>query len=162
LAVISGVAASLGGDLFKTVSTDTILGIEIEYKGASVTVNGLADTGNLLTDPITAKPVIVVDTGSVISLIGEECAVAASRGDVSSAVWEKGDHRIRIIPISTASGSAVLCAFVPDKITLTLKDKNGKSREWKPDALFAPSYLNFDVKKKTVGCAALVPSSLIT
>lgn len=162
LAVISGVAASLGGDLFKTVSSDTVLGIKIEYKGASVLINGMADTGNLLTDPITAKPVIVVDTDSVIALVGEECAVAAARGDISSSVWEGGDHRIRIIPISTAAGSAVLCAFVPDGITLTLKGKNGKEREWRPDALFAPSYLNFDIKKKTVGCAALVPSSLIT
>lgn len=162
LAVISGVAASIGGDFFKTVSCDTILSIKIDYKGESVTLNGMTDTGNLLTDPISAKPVIVVDANYISLLVGERCAAAAAHGDISNSAWEKGEHLIRIIPISTASGSSVLCAFVPDKITLTLKSKKGKERVIYPDALFAPSYLNFDIKRKTAGCAALVPPSLIT
>ena len=162
LAVISGVAASIGGDFFKTVSSDTILSIKIDYKGESVTLNGMTDTGNLLTDPISARPVIVVDTSCISKLVGKRCAVAAARGDISSSALENGEHLIRIIPISTAAGSSVLCAFAPDKITLVLKSKNGKERVIYPDALFAPAYLNFDTKKKTAGCAALVPSSLIT
>ena len=161
LALISGVAASLGGDLFKTVSSDTVLGIKIEYKGASVAVKGMTDTGNLLTDPISARPVVVINAGIAGALLGNACAEAAARSDISSEVWERGEHKLRIIPISTASGSSILCAFVPDRLTVSVKDKKGRTRESAVDALFAPSYLNFDINKRAVGCAALVPPSLI-
>ena len=161
LALISGVAASLGGDLFRTVSSDTILEVKIEYKGASVTVQGLADTGNMLADPISARPVIVISTPSARALLGDACAEAAARADVSSDVWERGEHKLRIIPISTAGGSNILCAFVPDRVTLAVKGKKGRTREASVDALFAPADLNFDINKRAVGCAALVPSSLI-
>ena len=160
LALVSGIAASVGGDLFKTVSNDTILNVRIEYKGASVTVQGLADTGNMLVDPISARPVIVLNTESARAILGEVSDVAA-KGDVSSEIWEKGEHRIRIIPISTAGGSSILCAFVPDRVTIALPDKKGRTRETAVEALFAPSDLNFDINKRAVGCAALVPPSLI-
>ena len=161
LALISGVAASLGGDLFKTVSSDTVIKLKIDYKGASVTLNGLADTGNMLTDPISARPVIVISTSSAKALLGERCADAASRADISSSVFESGEHKLRIIPISTAGGGSILCGFVPDRVTLTVKDRRGRFRESVVDALFAPAELNFDINKRAVGCAALVPSSLI-
>lgn len=162
LAVISGVAASIGGDLFKTVSSDTVLKVKIEYKGASVTVNGMTDTGNLLTDPISARPVVVINADSACALIGNECAEAAARSDISSEIWERGEHKLRIIPISTAGGNSILCAFVPDKITLSVVNKKGVVRELAVEALFAPSNLNFDAKRKACGCGALVPASLIS
>lgn len=161
LALISGAAASVGGDLFKTVSSDTVIKLKIDYKGASVTLNGLADTGNLLLDPISARPVIVISTSSARALLGERCADAASRADISSSVFESGEHRIRIIPISTAGGGSILCGFVPDRVTLTVNDKRGRSREGQVDALFAPAELNFDINKRALGCAALIPPSLI-
>jgi len=160
LALISGIAASIGGDLFKSVSADTVLKVKIEYKGVSVSVNGLVDTGNMIVDPISARPVIVINTQSARALLGEACAEAAARSDISSDIWERGEHKLRIIPINTAGGSAILCAFVPNRISLAIKDKIGRSREFVVDALFAPSDLNFDVNKRAAGCAALVPPSL--
>ena len=88
----------------------------------------------------------------------------AARGDVSGVVGANGDHRIRVVPINTASGSSVLCAFVPDRIIINVfsNGSRAKERSIEVDALFAPSELDFDVNKKAFGCGALVPTSLIS
>ena len=163
LAIISGVAASFGGDLFKTVSSDTVSKIKITYKGVDIETNGMIDTGNLITDPIGGKPIVVIDVNVAAKLLGDDCANAAAKGNLASDIWQKGEHKVRIVPINTAGGNSVLCAFVPDDITVEVRsDKRRATRSLSVEALFAPSYLNFDVKKKAFGCGALVPSSLIT
>ena len=55
LAVASGVVAMLGGKFFKNVSSDTVSVVNIKYKGASLSVRGMTDTGNMLKDPISGK-----------------------------------------------------------------------------------------------------------
>ena len=168
LAAVSAVAASCGGKFIKSVSNDTVSKVVIEYKGRAAVINGMEDTGNLLTDPISGKPIVVIDLKSASRLLGEDCAQMAATGHVSDLIRANGDHKIRVVPINTASGNSLLCAFVPERMIVNVskssKLNGGKMRERsiEVDALFAPSELNFDVNKKAVGCGALVPTSLIS
>ena len=164
LAIVSAIATSLGGKFIKSVSNSTVSKVIVEYQGRAAVVNGMEDTGNLLTDPISGKPIIVIDVKSAARLLGEDCAQMAARGDVSNVIGMRGDHKIRVVPINTASGSSMLCAFVPDRIIINVISDGSRTKERsiEVDALFAPSKLDFDVNKKAFGCGALVPTSLIS
>ena len=126
----------------------------------------MVDTGNLLSDPISAKPIIVVDSKRLTSVLTSSCIDSAIRGDINTIFAEDPSHRVRIIPISTAGGRAMMCAFVPDKVMLTIENngnkKGAKEKSYSVEALFAPAELEFDVNKKAEGCSALIPPSLIS
>ena len=166
LAIASGCIASFGGKIFKTVSKDTVLRIDVKYMGKEIRLFGMVDTGNLLSDPISAKPIIVVDSKRLTSVLTSSCIDSAIRGDINTIFAEDPSHRVRIIPISTAGGRAMMCAFVPDKVMLTIENnenkKGAKEKSYSVEALFAPAELEFDVNKKAEGCSALIPPSLIS
>ncbi len=157
LAMISGAAATFGGSVFKNVSSDTVLDVVVEYKDNRIRLVGMADTGNLLRDPISGRPIIIVDTADSVKLLGDKCTALAIKGNISAIVAEDNSHRVRLVPVSTASGSSSLCAFVPQKITL--ETKNGGAKE--VDALFAPSKLSLGAEWRALGCGALIPASII-
>ena len=163
LAVASGVVAMLGGKFFKNVSSDTVSVVNIKYKGASLSVRGMTDTGNMLKDPISGRPIIIVDSAALSGLVSYACIELALRGDIGGIMSLDSSHRVRIVPIKTASGSSVVCAFVPDKIAVSVLDKNGRERKnaVETDALFAPAKLHLSRDRTAVGCAALVPSGII-
>lgn len=66
-----------------------------EYK-----ITALCDTGNMLTEPISAKPVILVCEGT----------------EVGKRILEIDDHYKRYIPYSDASSTGMLKGYIPKKI----------------------------------------------
>lgn len=162
LAIVSGLAAMLGGEFFKNTSNDTVSEVEIAYMGKKIKLRGMTDTGNMLKDPISGKSVIVIDSAILLPLLSEACIGCALKGDIGGVMNESEGHKVRLVPINTASGSSVICAFVPEKITVCSLDKNGKSKENKTDidALFAPAVLKLSNVKKAEGCSALIPGDI--
>ena len=157
LAMISGVAATYSGRIFKKLSGDTMMSIVIEYKGKRISTTGMTDTGNLLKEPMSGRYVILLDSSVSVSLLGERCAELAMAGNITAIINEDRSHRVRLLPISTASGSSSLCAFVPD--SLVLVNERGVRKD--ADALFAPLDLSLGVEWKALGCGALIPASII-
>lgn len=157
LAMISGVAATYSGRIFKKLSGDTMMSIVIEYKGKRIRTTGMTDTGNLLKEPVSGRYVILLDSSMSVSLLGERCAELAMAGNITAIINEDRSHRVRLLPISTASGSSSLCAFVPDSIVLV--NERGVRKD--ADALFAPLDLSLGVEWKALGCGALIPASII-
>ena len=157
LAMISGVVATVGGKMFKSVSSGTLMRAFIEYKGKKVMLIGMVDTGNLLREPISGRAVMLIDEAVARAILGDDCTAYAMDGDITRIVSEHSCHKVRLVPMTTASGGASLCAFVPDKITIELSD--GKMKEI--DVLFAPSRLSLGVEWKALGCEALMPASII-
>ncbi len=155
LALISGAAATCGGKFFKSSSNERLADVEINYKGRQAVIRAMTDTGNLIKDPMSGKPIIVAERESLSVLLGY-AVNAAAKGDVSSVILSDPTHRVRLVPINTAAGASALCAFVPDKLFLIIDGKRIEA-----DALFAPSELNLGADKKAIGCAALLPPSLI-
>lgn len=102
----------------------------IRLKDRILRIDGLADTGNSLTDFFSGKPVII-----------------CSQNDIGNI---PKDVRIRLIPLSTVTGSSLMKLFSPDEILII----NKTSGERKPvnaviglgethgKAIFNPKILN--------------------
>ncbi len=92
--------------IFKS-HNETKCSLMVEYNNVSIKLNCLIDSGNLLKDNITNKPIIIISHKSAKTLLGANIlsadAVLSLRG-------------YRIIPIKTVSGESVLNAFKPDSI----------------------------------------------
>ena len=108
--------------------------------------SGLSDSGNLLRDPIGGKAVIVLDRDKA-----EHTFPLLFRRE--SELPPELAVRVRMIPVKTASGSGLLTAVRPDKITLTC---DGEEREI--EALIASS----KEKISDGGADAVIPLEFFT
>ena len=118
LAIISGCTALWGGKLFRSSADGDVYEIVIAYGGSSLTISGMVDTGNLLKDPISGKPIIIVEKKALLGIIDEGVLNKSLRGDAEGIVSQSSSHRVRIVPMNTASGRSVVCAFVPEKLII--------------------------------------------
>lgn len=88
--------------------------------GASTrSLHALCDTGNSLREPIGGRPCIVVDCKRLRGLVPPELLAAAKKGALPSAEL-LGRHaaRICLVPAQSATGSRMLIAFRPDRVTV--------------------------------------------
>ena len=104
-----------------------------ERKGADVVISlngeifrfsGLADSGNLLRDPIGGCPVIIA-AGEVFTdslREGIKRTVYPMNGD--GAISKDPQLRVRVIPQRTVGGEGMLFGFVPDEVTVNGKVKS--------------------------------------
>ena len=88
--------------------------VEITFNNKSVILNGLADSGNGLTDFLTGLPVIICDYSKATSVAPSEIPQWFLNKDLTG-LSVKG---LRILPFSTVSGSGTVIAYKPDKITV--------------------------------------------
>lgn len=103
----------------------------IGYKGKTASVTLLIDTGSSLRDPVTNRPVVVVDRTQVSRLLPAEVADALSRSrDPTDAMQRLGGteyaHILRLIPYSAVGvEGGLLPAFLPDTVTVGGKPRSG-------------------------------------
>ncbi|MBQ9482750.1 MAG: sigma-E processing peptidase SpoIIGA [Ruminiclostridium sp.] len=107
-AVIYGVL-SLLRRFFDSADADARVPLTIENLGSSAEINALADSGNFLRDFLTGRPVIICRKDAVANVIPPYL-----RGETRDVAG------IRLIPMQTAAGSAVVAAFRPERITVRL------------------------------------------
>ena len=110
----------------------------LAYRGHTVQLPAMRDSGNLLTDAATGLPVIVAPEQAIVSLL--PTGVETANLSTLPSGW-------RLLPIRTAAGNATLMCFRADKTEI---QENGKVRAI--DAVIAIS--GFSEK------AALVPGDL--
>lgn len=75
----------------------------------------LCDSGNLLRDPYSGLPVIVMDARSLDGLLGKE---GFHRHPERAGETEALRYKFRYIPVRTAVGTGALPAFYADNITV--------------------------------------------
>lgn len=81
--------------------------LKISYRDKSITIKGLADTGNALTDTFSGKPVIVCSKEILKDLIS-----IPNLEDINNL---KG---FRLIPFSTIDKGGLIVSFKPDSIVI--------------------------------------------
>lgn len=121
---------------FKVVKTrlskkDMIYDIEIIIDRKSVKVKALLDTGNLLKDPITGIPVVVIEHKSLYSVIPAEVLNNINKvigGDTNELIeneeFSKIISRFRIIPFSSlGKQNGLLLGIKADCIDIILDEK---------------------------------------
>ena len=88
-------------------------------------LNLLVDSGNLVKDPFSSKPVVIVSKES----LSKELICALSRSFDSSEEYcgDYKDIKPRVIPVKTVSGTTLLYAFVPESMYIYSKNKKFKT-----------------------------------
>lgn len=154
LAAISGLTAFRGGRIFQKATTRKMVNADITFDGASISLCGITDTGNILHDPTSGKPVIITDIISTLPLLPDiiKESILSGNIDLISNIPPQYMRKIRIIPCNSISGSKIIIGIVPDKIILhTEKQKKDVS------AIFAPVNIPGGFPK---GCNAIIPGEL--
>lgn len=85
--------------------------VALEFKGKTVRTRAMTDTGNGLRDPISKKPVMLVESDILKKLAGGECSVGNLREWVEK-------ERIRVIPYETIDSEGVLTGIVLDRAVI--------------------------------------------
>ena len=149
-AAISGATALFGGRFFKRKAMRRNGVIEIKYRISSVKLTCMCDSGNLLREPISQLPCILTELEALKGFISKELYDAVKNGNIEQ-IPQREMSRIRMIPIQSASGQALLIGFRPDRVLLDM----GKG------AACVDAYVVFSTEKiSACGACALVPSEL--
>ena len=112
--------------------------VDIRHGGHHLTLTALIDSGNLLRDPVTALPVIVISRRAAMRLVQ-----LPQEGRLT--------YPFRLLTVRTVNGSGMMTVFHPDSVSLLMPEG------WRRvETLLGVSPEGYD------GFQALVPSSLMT
>lgn len=153
----SGAAAAvIGGRRLRLRSSGERMRVTVNIGGREASFEGMMDSGNLLSDPLSGRRVMICELGALDGLIDPAtAALIRSGGPVSGAgraarISSPEAAKLRFIPASGTLGDGILCALTPESVTLT-NEKNGRSHS--ADLLIAP----VPRKLSADGCRALIP-----
>ena len=118
----------------KLSKKDMIYDIEVTLDNKSAKIKALLDTGNLLKDPITGYPVIVVEKASLRKIIPSNILNNSEKiigGDISELIcdseFSKTISRFRVIPFSSlGKQNGLLLGIKPDSVNIKLDEKTEK------------------------------------
>lgn len=103
--------------------------IEIFMEEKSVQVKTILDTGNLLVEPITSFPVIIIEGEKIKEVLEEKDIKIINNGLTNNfeGLSEKLKLRCRIIPFSSiGKDNGMIIGFKPDYIKINNEDGNNK------------------------------------
>ncbi len=156
LAAVSAIITLLGANGFKRRMSVKEAEVELTYGNKSVRLFAMTDSGNLLCDPISGKPCIIVDVKAISPILPQAVKNAArSPSDTSllDSILQKDKRRIVLVPTLTASGESILLGIRLDCIRII-----DKERSYVADAIVALSSASISANEKK----ALIPSCLMS
>lgn len=121
---------------FKSIKTrmtkkDMFCNIEIWLDGLCVKVKGMIDTGNLLKEPITKTPVIVVESEMLTDILPESILENVEKivnGD-NYEIDDKYISRFRVIPFSSiGKENGLLLGIKSDKIAINFEEETKEEK----------------------------------
>lgn len=154
LAAIAGLISLGSGEVIsrKTAVSECLL--TVTMNGRKLSLRALSDSGNLVKDSLSGKAVILIDRAE----LGRITSLAAF-DDFARGIAPKGQKikGLRLIPINTAGGKALLTAAFADELRAEIITKKKGRITITLDALIAPS----DIKGSASGCGAIVPAEIL-
>ena len=151
LAGISALLALKGGGALKKRAVRKRGRIEIEYGGKRTSLSCLCDSGNLLREPISRLPCVLVELDALSSVLPYSLTEAVKKGNIT-LIEERERPRVRLIPSQSATGKAMLVGFRVDALRI---DMGGGAA--KTDAYVV--LMTEKISEK--GIKALVPSEIV-
>lgn len=103
-----------------------VVTVEVGFAGARTSIRALMDTGNSLNDPVSHRPVILVEYGEIKTLLPPEVAALYRREDtpaidelILAAQGTELERRMRVIPYhSVGREKGMLLGFRPDWVVV--------------------------------------------
>ena len=151
--VLSGAAALFGGRFLHRRTQIRTLRLEVWLGRRHVGCLAFCDSGNLLSDPLDGKRVVLLDKSLLPLLLP---------ANIDTRFWETEAHpddippplrsRIRLIPLQSANAESILLALKPDSIRIQTEKEAHKV-----DALVGFAELS----GAPHDCKALVPPELV-
>ena len=150
LAVLGGLGAVFGGKHIRRKSARKNCRLELRYGNRSAIFSALCDSGNLLCEPISNKPCVIVELRAARTFLPSDIYEATEQRR-SELLLPENARRLRVIPVRTVGGGGMMYAFRMDSVRVDM----GKGfRE--VDVFVA--LCNEELKG---GVSALVPSELV-
>jgi len=116
-AALAALFAYLWGKLTHQNVAKKEIEITVKTEGRTVTVKALCDSGNLLEEPLTRLPVIVVTKKAMEQILPHSLKkVFFSSVLTADSISPRMMKKTRFIPTSTVSGDTLLCGFIPDSV----------------------------------------------
>ncbi len=103
-----------GRCIFRRDKESIMADVVLRFGKFTVKAKGIIDTGNLLADTFTGKPVNIISQNAALDLLPTEYVAAAL--EPSSETLPKGMH---LIVSETVGGTALMCAFEVDEMHVT-------------------------------------------
>lgn len=155
LAAVGGLSTFLWGRLSARRARETHATLRLTLDGVTADFFAMVDTGNLLVDPVSTRPVVLLTARAAKRLFSGPVLGLLTCGDPSflASAPQETARRIRVCPTSGATGEGLLFAIAPDGATVVVGE-----REERVSVLVAPVSLHtgFD------GAEALLPATLIS
>jgi stage II sporulation protein GA (sporulation sigma-E factor processing peptidase) len=161
LALVSSVLTALWGRCFRRETGRRRVRVAVEQQGRRAEICGIVDSGNLLRDPISGRPVIPVEAERLRAVAPPSLLALTEQTPPADALaWleREGEgelaRRLRLIPARSATGERLMVGWRPDRVTVA---EEGRREERVIEALIVPVHLS----GRGDGIAALLPSELI-
>ena len=153
IAAISSLLTWLGSRLFRTRSQIKSADVEIRVGKKKTVLHAMCDSGNLVRDAVSGKPVIISDKRQACNLLPVNCPpIGEWRAEILTDLPPDIAARVRIIPTGTADGECLMFALRPDSIVIRMGNQKREA-----DALVGFG----DVRHTLMACNALLPSELV-
>ena len=114
----------------KITTKDMMCKIKIIFKNKEVEVNAIVDTGNMLKEPLTGNPVVVVEKTSLYDLLPKEIlnnTESILGGDfekIPENIKNEYVQKLKIIPFSSlGKQNGMLVGIKPDKLIIINEEK---------------------------------------
>ncbi len=146
--ITSALATFFGGRHLRKKANTASAEAEIFFDGRRLTLQAMCDSGNLLRDPVSGRPILLVDNKIAAPLFPRITPPENWTPETVASLPTTLCARIRLIPTTSVGGTRMLIAFRPDK--LLLRDNRGTHSA---DALVGFAELS--------ECQALIPPELV-
>lgn len=154
LAVMAGIISLKSGQIISKRSGASECELKIKFCGCDFEFHALVDSGNLVKDPISGRPVIFLDRAVLEKKLDLSFLDSYKRG-----IYENDSpcRDLRLFSLNTANGSTLAVAAAPDKIEIEYKEKGRKNSSVEIDALISP----IEISGHAAGCNAIIPAEII-
>ena len=143
-AAISGVVSLIYGRIRSGSVKRREALAELEYYGRRASLRLLSDSGNLLVEPMSGRPVVICSPEKLRECIGED--IDMLMGGRIDMLPDRLSRSVRLIPARGIGDGRLLTGFIPDSIKI-----DGRA----VDAVIAAAESDFG------GCDGIVPDILL-
>ena len=144
----------IGGRFLRRRAQIPVAQVEIRLGNRKTVIHAMCDSGNLLRDTVSGRPVIVADVKNAVNLLPADCnGITEWNADTVRVLPPSLAARARLIPTSSVGADGIMLALRPDSVVI----RSG-SRTHSADALIG--FANIRCPLHT--CTAILPPELLT
>ena len=119
----------------KITKKDIMRKLKIIFNGKEIIVDAMVDTGNMLKEPLTGNPVVVIEKTSLYDLLPKEILnntesiLGGDFNNIPEKIKTEYVQKLKIIPFSSlGKQNGMLVGIKPDKVII-INEENEETKE---------------------------------